>query len=623
MDDKVETGQVQEIEIIKKEKLELIPTMRTVHVDLENFDNMIESQIKKYLHDSFTQNDNANTRKSFSGLVNSVSQYDFKRNALKDLYKHAPDAVKAHEVGLIHIHDLWTSRFCGYCSGWDLRQIIRDGLDLVVSAKPAKHLQTILNHMINFIVTAQREWAGALAFSDVDVLLAPFVRNDHLTYKQVKQHIQNFVFNLNFPTRYGDQPPFVNITLDLTLPKRYEGVPALLAGKEQSFTYDQLKKEMFLINKAFFEVINEGDAKGNPFTFPIPTIALDKNFEYDTEIGKLLMELTAKKGSPYFLNYNVDYLEPESNLSMCCRLRIDYTEIEKHSGGLWAIGENTGSIGVVSLNMPRIGFLSKKNGNLFDNIDKVLEMARKQLKHKRRVINESLKNGLLPTTQRTLCAGFQNHFNTIGVVGFHDFCMNYIGQPIYSLAGRALTKKVLRYIREKIAEFQREDKMLYNLEQTPAEKTAGRFAFHDYKDFGDAAYYSVNNDGILEYTNSTHLPVDYNGIIDKIKIEGEFHREFTGGCITHLFMDEISNVEGLTKFIKRTAEHSDLSYFSITPTLSVCDNCRKTLVGNFPECPICNGETIIWSRVTGYYRPVQRWNPAKRAEFKLRTTYHL
>ncbi|MHA1377530.1 MAG: ribonucleoside triphosphate reductase [Candidatus Helarchaeota archaeon] len=614
---------MNELEMIRKEKLELIPTKRTVHVDLENFDNMIESQIKKYLFDSFTQNDNANTRKSFSGLVNSVSQYDFKRNALNDLYRHAPDAVKAHEVGLIHIHDLWTSRFCGYCSGWDLRQIIRDGLDLVVSAKPAKHLQTILNHMINFIVTAQREWAGALAFSDVDVLLAPFVKNDNLNYRQVKQHIQNFVFNLNFPTRYGDQPPFVNITLDLTLPNRYKGVPAILAGKEQSFTYDQLKNEMDLINKAFFEVINEGDAKGNPFTFPIPTIALDKNFEYDTEIGRLLMKLTAKKGSPYFLNYNVDYLEPESNLSMCCRLRIDYTEIEKHSGGLWAIGENTGSIGVVSLNMPRIGFLSKKNGNLFDNLDKVLEIARKQLKHKRNVINQSLNNGLLPTTQRTLCAGFQNHFNTIGLVGFHDFCMNYIGKPIYSLAGRALTKKILRYIREKIADFQREDKMLYNLEQTPAEKTAGRFAFHDYKDFGDAAYYSVNYDGILEYTNSTHLPVDYNGIIDKIKIEGEFHREFTGGCITHLFMDEISNIDGLTKFIKRTAENSDLSYFSITPTLSVCENCRKTFVGNFPECPICNGQTIIWSRVTGYYRPVERWNPAKRTEFKLRTTYHL
>lgn len=618
-----ETQNFQKIEEVRKEETELIPTQRTVHVDLENFDNMIESLIFRYLQDSFTQNDNANTRKSFSGLVNSVGQYDFKRNALRELYKLAPDAVKAHESGLIHIHDLWTSRFTGYCSGWDLRQLIKNGLDLVISAKPAKHMQTILNHMINFIVTAQREWAGALAFNDVDVLLAPFVKIDHLDYKEVKQNIQNFIFNLNFPTRYGDQPPFINITLDLKVPKRYQGVSALAEGREQSFTYDQCEEEMDLINKAFFEVIDEGDARGNPFTFPIPTIALDKNFDYYSDIGQLLMKLTAEKGSPYFLNYNTDYLEPESHLSMCCRLRIDYNEIQKHSGGLWAIGDNTGSIGVVSINMPRIGFLSRKDENLFDNIDKVLEIARKQLKVKRKMINESLNSGLLPTTQRVLCRGFDNHFNTIGVVGFHDFCMNYIQQPIYSYAGRALTKQILRYMRDKLAEFQREDKMLYNLEQTPAEKTAGRFAYHDFQEFGTAAYYSINDNGILEYTNSTHLPVDFNGLIDKIKLEGEFHREFSGGCITHLFLDEISGVEGLTKFVKKTAENSDLAYFSMTPTLTVCEHCRVTLVGNYPTCPTCNGQTEIWSRVTGYYRPISHWNPSKQAEFKLRTAYHI
>ena len=614
-------------EMSDQDSVELYPKQRTVTEDLKQFDTMVESLIHKYLKDQFVQNDNANARKSFSGLVNSVSQFDFKRNALKDLYQAIPDAVKAHEAGLIHIHDLWTSRFCGYCSGWDLRQILMNGLDLVISAKPAKHLQTIFNHMINFIVTAQREWAGAMAFTDVDVLLAPFIREDKLSFEQVKQNIQNFVFNLNFPTRYGDQPPFVNITLDLEVPNRYKGEGVIVGGKELGYTYDDVREEMDMINTAFFEVIAEGDSNGTPFTFPIPTIAVGPKFDYYSDIAQKLMKLTALRGSPYFLNYNVDYLNPDDNLAMCCRLRINYDEIVQHSGGLWAVGENTGSIGVVSLNMPRIGYVSRRGGEteLWDNIDKVMGMARSQLKHKRRVINESLNSGLLPTTHRMLCSGFRNHFNTIGIVGMHDFCMNFLGVPIFSPEGQKMTVRVLTYMRNKIAEFQREDKMLYNLEQTPAEKTAGRFAYADYKYFGKdmGMYFSVQENGILEYTNSTHLPVDYDGILDKIEIEGKFHKEFTGGCITHLFMDSISNVESLTKFVKNSAEHSDLSYFSITPTLSVCPKCEKTNIGNFVHCPTCGTQTDIWSRVTGYYRPINSFNPAKVAEFHLRKTYNL
>jgi len=591
---------------------------------LREFDTIIESLIHRYLKNSFVQNDNANTRKSFSGMVNSVAQFDFKRNALRDLYKYSPASVRAHESGLIHIHDLWTSRFCGYCSGWDLRQIIRDGLNLVITATPAKHLQTICNHMINFIVTAQREWAGAMAFIDVDVLLAPFVRADNLSYKRVKQNLQNFIFNLNFPTRYGDQPPFVNITLDLQVPKRYVGEPAIVGGKEQSFTYDQCQKEMDMINTAIFEILEEGDAAGTPFTFPIPTIAIGSDFDYENEIAKKLVRLTAVKGSPYFLNYNVDYLRPDDNLSMCCRLRINYSEIIEHSGGLWAIGENTGSIGVVSLNMARLGFLARgERTSLWDEIDIVLQLARQQLKFKRKAINKSLKSGLLPTTLRMLCRGFHNHFNTVGIVGMHDFCMNYIGKPIYSIEGQALTKHVLRYISKRLHEFQIEDRMLYNLEQTPAEKTAGRFAHADFKLFGTVPYFSVEENGIREYTNSTHLPVDYRGIVDKIKIEGSFHREFSGGCICHLFLDEVSNPEGLTEFIKRTAENSDLSYFSITPTLSTCNSCHKTFIGNHVRCLSCGKKTEVWSRVTGYYRPVDSYNPAKKIEFKFRTTYRI
>lgn len=608
----------------KVKEIELVPTDRVVHSDLQKFDNMVESLIHQYLNNMFVQNDNANARKSFSGLVNSVSQFDFKRNSLRDLYAHAPAAVRAHEAGLIHIHDLWTSRFCGYCSGWDLRQIIRDGLDLVISATPAKHLQTICNHMINFIVTAQREWAGAMAFTDVDILLAPFVKVDNLPYKQVKQNLQNFIFNLNFPTRYGDQPPFVNITLDLQPPKRYRGVPAVVGGKDMSFTYDQCQEEMDMINTAIFQILEEGDASGTPFTFPIPTIALESDFNYDADISQELMRLTALKGSPYFLNYNVDYMKPDDNLSMCCRLRINYSDIVEHSGGLWAIGENTGSIGVVSINMPRIGFASRKEPDtLWDNLDQVLQIARSQLKHKRETITKSLKSGLLPTTERMLCKGFQNHFNTIGIVGMHDFCMNLINEPIHSPAGQRLTKQVLRYMSSRIHGFQIIDEMLYNLEQTPAEKTAGRFAHADFKQYGTAPYFSVEENGIREYTNSTHLPVDFEGIAEKIEIEGGFHREFSGGCICHVFLDEISNVKGLTKFVKKTAENSDLSYFSITPTLSVCTSCRKTYIGNHPSCPDCGHQTDIWSRVTGYYRPVNSYNPAKQVEFKQRTTYHI
>ncbi|MHA1795904.1 MAG: anaerobic ribonucleoside-triphosphate reductase, partial [Promethearchaeota archaeon] len=401
----------------------------------------------------------------------------------------------------------------------------------------------------------------------------------------------------------------------------------IVGGTKLGYTYDDVREEMDMINTAFFEVIAEGDANGNPFTFPIPTIAVDSDFDYGSDIAQKLMKLTALRGSPYFLNYNVDYLRPDDNLSMCCRLRINYEEIVKHSGGLWAVGENTGSIGVVSLNMPRIGFVSRRGGDnvLWENIDKVLEIARKQLKHKRRVITESLGTGLLPTTQKMLCQGFNNHFNTIGIVGMHDFCMNYLGEPIYSPAGQKITIQVLTHIRKKIAEFQSQDKMLYNLEQTPAEKTAGRFAFADYKYFGKETglYFSVNEGGILEYTNSTHLPVDYDGIFDKIEIEGKFHKEFTGGCISHLFMDSISNVESLTKFVKRTAENSDLSYFSLTPTLSVCLKCKKTMIGNHPTCPTCGSQTDIWSRVTGYYRPVTSFNPAKVAEFHWRKTYQI
>jgi ribonucleoside-triphosphate reductase len=582
----------------------------------------IKKVVNDYLTNGFHQRDNANMVRHVSGLFNWITQYDMKKHALDVYKKLSPQAVKMHESGALHIHDLWTSVYCAYCSGFDLRKIIHDGLYLAKRAGPAKRFDSILNQIINFIVSIQQEFAGAIAFSSFDTLLAPFLKKHPMNERKIKQEIQSFFFNLNQPSRYGFQSPFVNLNVDLVVPKHLNGITPIVGGELMTFTYDDCKEQMDMINRAICKMHIEGDHDNAPFTFPIITVQVGSNFDWDDPIRGEYMKLASLRGQPYWLNYNVDYLDEDMNMSMCCRLKIDYNEIIRHTGGIFAPGDATGSIGVVSLNMARVGYRCSNEDQIYERIDKLLQAARLQLMAKRVLVDKSYNDGLLPATRQHLQRGFKFHFNTIGIVGMHDFCMNYLNEPIYTSTSQLLVVKILQYINRRLAEYQFEDKMLYNLEQTPAERTAARFAFYDLKKYKNI-YISVKDKDVVEYTNSTHLPVDFDNIFEKIRIEGMFQKEFTGGCVTHLFLDEISNPQGLTKFAQSICEHSELGYFSFTPTISNCTTCQRTLVGTFHTCPYCKTECDVYSRIVGYYRPVKHWNPAKQLEFSKRNHFQV
>lgn len=582
----------------------------------------IKQIINDYMNNGFHGKDNANMIRHVSGLFNWVTQYNMKRDAL-DIYKKlAPSAARLHEKGAIHIHDLWTSIYCAYCSGFSLQDIINNGLFLSLRAGPAKRLDSIMNHIVNFCVSAQQEFAGAVAFSSFDTLLAPFIKKEQLTYKKVRQELQSFFFNVGQPSRYGYQSLFLNINVDLTLPSRFHGVAPTIGGETMPFTYDDCTNEMDMINRAICDNHMNGDYYGAPFTFPIITVQVGKNFDWDNPIRRNYVELSAKRGQPYWLNYNVDYLDEDMNLSMCCRLKINYNELIYHTGGVFAPGDPTGSVGVVSLNMPRIGHTAKTEDEIYNKIDIVLDAAREQLIAKRLLVNKSLKNGLLPTTSHALPRGFDFHFNTIGIVGMHDFCLNYLHEPLWKLTSQLLTIKILKYIRERLATFQQEDKMLYNLEQSPAERTAARFAFYDKEKYKNIII-ELNDGNSYTYTNSTHLPPYHQNLFERIDIEGKFQREFTGGSVTHLFLDELSETESLSKFTQNICNDSELGYFSFTPCLSHCKKHRHTYIGLFPLCPKCGAPTTIYSRIVGYYRPLENWNPAKLLEFEKRYHYHV
>ncbi|MHA1368254.1 MAG: ribonucleoside triphosphate reductase [Promethearchaeota archaeon] len=577
--------------------------------------------IYDYKNNGYHKNDNANTTVCASGLYNWIVQNHMKKHALVEIAKFYPESAKAHDRGDLHFHDLWTAEYMPYCSSFPLESIIMDGLKLSKRAGPPKHLSTVLNQLINFTTSVQQEVAGAIAFGDVDVLLAPFVKNDGLNYRQVRQEIQSLYFNLNQPSRYGFQSPFMNFNICQAIPKRYDDKVPYVGGEEMTFTYHDCKNEIDMINRAFCEIHVDGDYHGAPFTFPIITVELSPEFDYDSEMSRYMFEMTALRGQPYFLNYNVDYLDRESILAMCCRLNINYAEVQAHLGGTWSIGESTGSLGVVSLNMPRLGYTCRDDDELFYRIDELLYMARKQLNWKRKNVLKSYEMGMIPTIRTYLPRKLKTHFNTIGIIGMHDMCMNYLGKPIWEEESVEFVNKVLGHVREKITEFQKIDKTLWNLEQTPAERTAARFAYYDKKRFRGKSYISINVDGKEEYTNSTHLPVDVNDLYLKVKIEGEFQRIFTGGCMTHIFIDELPNFDGLSKFIKNVAENSSLGYFSVTPNLTHCEKCRKSIVGSYVICPTCGGDVEIWSRIVGYYRPVSGWNPSKREEFHERAEF--
>ena len=584
---------------------------------------------KKVMDDYLKINDwrvkeNSTVTYSVGGLILSNSGAITANYWLSEVYDE--EIANAHREADIHIHDL--SMLTGYCAGWSLKQLIQQGLGGVngkISSTPASHLSTLCNQMVNFLGIMQNEWAGAQAFSSFDTYLAPFVKKDNLTYKEVKQCIQSFVFGVNTPSRWGTQAPFTNITLDWTVPNDLAELNAIVGGKEQDFKYKDCKKEMDMINKAFIEVMIEGDANGRGFQYPIPTYSITRNFDWsETENNKLLFEMTAKYGTPYFSNYINSDMEPSDVRSMCCRLRLDLRELRKKSGGFFGSGESTGSVGVVTINMPKIAYLAKDKEDFYKRLDKLMDISARSLKIKRTVITQFMENGLYPYTKHYL-GTFNNHFSTIGLVGMNEAGLNakWLRADLTHKETQEFTKEVLNHMREKLSDYQEEYGDLYNLEATPAESTSYRFAKHDKAKFPDI----ITASGECEtpfYTNSSHLPVGYtDDIFSALDIQDELQTLYTSGTVFHAFLGErLPSWKAAAKLVRKIAENYRLPYYTMSPTYSVCKD-HGYLVGEQATCPKCGKKTEIYSRITGYYRPVQNWNDGKAQEFKQRKLYNI
>ena len=513
----------------------------------------------------------------------------------------------------------------GYCAGWSLRQLIEEGLGGVpgkIISSPASHLSTLCNQMVNFLGIMQNEWAGAQAFSSFDTYLAPFVRVDKLSQREVKQCVQSFVYGVNTPSRWGTQAPFSNITLDWTVPKDMANLPAIVGGREQPFTYGECQKEMDMVNKAFIELMIEGDANGRGFQYPIPTYSITKDFDWgDTENNRLLFEMTAKYGTPYFSNYINSDMEPNDVRSMCCRLRLDLRELRKKSGGFFGSGESTGSVGVVTINLPRIAYLAKDEADFYQRLDKLMDIAARSLKTKRTVITKLLEGGLYPYTKRYL-GSFENHFSTIGLVGMNEAGLNakWLRKDLTHPEMQAFAKNVLNHMRQRLSDYQEQYGDLYNLEATPAESTAYRLAKHDKKLYPDII--TANENGTPYYTNSSHLPVGYTeDIFSALDVQDELQTLYTSGTVFHAFLGEkLPDWKAAASLVRKIAENYRLPYYTLSPTYSVCKN-HGYLAGEQPVCPFCGEKAEVYSRITGYYRPVQNWNDGKAQEFKDRRTY--
>ncbi|MCX5782016.1 MAG: ribonucleoside triphosphate reductase [Elusimicrobia bacterium] len=573
-------------------------------------------------------NENSNMSYSLQGLNNYMSSEISKVYWLNKIY---PSAIKeAHMSGDLHLHDL--GALSAYCVGWDLHDLLAEGFKGVsgkVEAKPAKHFRTALGQIVNFFYTLQGEAAGAQAFSNFDTLLAPFIRYDELSYKEVKQALQEFMFNVNVPTRVGFQTPFTNITLDLTVPSYYTDQPVIVGGKPQESTYKEFKAEMDLLNKAFLEVMLEGDAKGRVFTFPIPTYNITKDFDWDNPNMELLWKITAKYGIPYFANFVNSDMNPEDARSMCCRLRIDNRELQKKGGGLFGAAPLTGSIGVVTLNMPRIGFTSKSEDEFFKKLENLMALAKESLSLKRKVLENLTDSNLYPymsfylrNIKKRFGFYWKNHFSTIGVIGMNEACLNLLGENIASEKGRNFAIKVLDFMRDKLVDFQKETGDNYNLEATPAEGTSYRLAAIDKVKYPGIIFANGKSDDpkkIPFYTNSTQLPVNYTeDAFEVLDLQDEIQSKYTGGTVQHLFIGErIKDTEALKNFIKKICSTYKLPYISITPTFSVCPE-DGYLSGEVQICPKCGSKCEIYSRVVGYLRPVAQWNEGKKEEFKMR-----
>ena len=605
--------------ILYRKQRERLRNLSTTLVDYKQI-------VDNYLHiNDWRVKENSTVTYSVGGLILSNSGAVTANYWLSEIYDE--EISNAHRNADIHLHDL--SMLTGYCAGWSLKQLIQEGLGGVVgkiTSSPAGHLSTLCNQMVNFLGIMQNEWAGAQAFSSFDTYLAPFVKIDNLSYKEVKQCIQSFIYGVNTPSRWGTQSPFTNITLDWTVPADLAELNAIVGGKEVDFKYKDCKKEMDMVNKAFIEIMIEGDANGRGFQYPIPTYSITRDFDWsDTENNRLLFEMTAKYGTPYFSNYINSDMEPSDVRSMCCRLRLDLRELRKKSGGYFGSGESTGSVGVVTINMPRIAYLATDRQDFYKRLDKLLDIAARSLKIKRTVISKLLENGLYPYTKRYL-GTFANHFSTIGLVGMNEVGLNanWLRMDMTHKETQEFTKEVLNHMRDRLSDYQEQYGDLYNLEATPAESTAFRLAKHDKKRYPDIITASKSCDATPYYTNSSHLPVGFTeDIFSALDIQDDLQTLYTSGTVFHAFLGEkLPDWSAAAKLVRKIAENYKLPYYTLSPTYSVCKN-HGYLVGEQYVCPECGEKTEVYSRITGYYRPVQNWNDGKAQEFKDRKVYDI
>ena len=565
--------------------------------------------------------ENSTVTYSVGGLILSNSGAITANYWLSEIYDQ--EIGDAHRNADLHIHDL--SMLTGYCAGWSLKQLIQEGLGGVVgkiTSAPAKHLATLCNQMVNFLGIMQNEWAGAQAFSSFDTYLAPFVKTDKLTYNEVKHCIESFIYGVNTPSRWGTQAPFSNITLDWTVPADLANQPCIVGGKPQDFTYGDCKAEMDMINRAFIEVMIEGDANGRGFQYPIPTYSITRDFDWsDTQNNRLLFEMTAKYGTPYFSNYINSDMEPSDVRSMCCRLRLDLRELRKKSGGFFGSGESTGSVGVVTINLPRIAYLSSTPEEFYKRLDRMMDIAARSLKIKRTTITKLLEEGLYPYTKRYL-GGFDNHFSTIGLVGMNEACLNasWLRKDLTHKDAQDFAVDVLNHMRERLSDYQEQYGDLYNLEATPAESTSYRLAKHDKKRYPDII--TAHEGATPYYTNSSHLPVGYTeDVFEALDIQDRLQPLYTSGTVFHTFLGEkLPDWKAAAALVRKIAENYELPYYTISPTYSVCVD-HGYLPGEQYTCPHCGKKTEVYSRITGYYRPVQNWNDGKSQEFQDRKTY--
>ncbi|MCR5797605.1 MAG: ribonucleoside triphosphate reductase [Eubacterium sp.] len=592
--------------------------VRNINSAVLNYKELVDD----YLHvNDWRVKENSTVTYSVGGLILSNSGAITANYWLNEIYDD--EIAKAHKSGDVHIHDL--SMLTGYCAGWSLKQLIREGLGGIpgkITSSPAGHLSTLCSQMVNFLGIMQNEWAGAQAFSSFDTYLAPFVKIDNLSYKEVKQCIQSFIYGVNTPSRWGTQAPFSNITLDWVVPNDLKDLPAIVSGKDQDFTYGDCQKEMDMVNKAFIELMIEGDADGRGFQYPIPTYSITSDFDWsETENNKLLFEMTAKYGTPYFSNYVNSDMEPSDVRSMCCRLRLDLRELRKKSGGFFGSGESTGSVGVVTINLPRIAYLAKNEEEFYQRLDRLMDASARSLKVKRDVITKLLDNGLYPYTKRYL-GTFNNHFSTIGLIGMNEVGLNanWLKKDLTHKETQEFAKDVLNHMRERLSDYQEKYGDLYNLEATPAESTTFRFAKHDKEMYPDII--TANENGTPYYTNSSHLPVGYtDDIFSALDVQDELQTLYTSGTVFHAFLGEkLPDWKSAAALVRKISENYKLPYYTMSPTYSVCSD-HGYINGEVYTCPHCGKKTEVYSRITGYYRPVQNWNDGKQQEFEDRKVY--